>query len=64
MQNLNIKQPTEQLNQVKAFAILINCPTVATAAVAILSSYLVPTVPTDCSVSTVLDLYCCQVYTV
>ena len=65
MQSLDIKQPAERSSQVVASAILIDCPAVAVAATTIPSSYFVLTVSTDCSVltdcsiSTVLDLYRC-----
>ena len=47
MQSLDIKRPAEQLNQVKASAILIDCPAVVAATTAVPSSYFVPTVSTD-----------------
>jgi hypothetical protein len=40
-------------------AILIDCPTVAATATTIPFGYFVPTVLTNCSVSTILDLYRC-----
>ena len=57
MQSLDIKRPAEWLSRVIASAILIDCPAVAATATTILSSYFVPAVLTDCSVSTVLS-YC------
>ena len=57
MQSLDIRQPAERLSRVVASAILIDCPATAVAATAITSSYFVPTVSTDYSVSTVLSYY-------
>ena len=59
MQSLNIKRPTEQSNQARASATLINYPAATAAAITISFSYFVLAVSTDCSVSTVLDLYRC-----
>jgi hypothetical protein len=59
MQSLDIKQPAEQASQVVASTILIDCSTITAAAAAISSNCSIPTVLTDCSVSTVLDLYRC-----
>ena len=59
MQSLDIKRPAERSGRVVASAILIDCPAGAAAATAILSDGSVPTVLTDCSVSTVLGLYRC-----
>ena len=59
MQSLDIKRPAESASRVVVSAILIDCPAVAATATAILSGYFVPAVSTDCSVSTVLDLYRC-----
>ena len=61
MQSLNIKRPAEQLSWAIASTILIDWPTAA-AATAIPSGYFVSTVLTNCSVSTVLDLYRYEVY--
>jgi hypothetical protein len=63
MQNLDIKQLAEQTSWVIASVILINCPTVTVTATTIPSSYFILTVLTnysiltDCSISTILDLY-------
>ena len=59
MQSLDIKRPAEPSSRVVASAILIDCPAVAVAATTIPSSYFVLAVLTDCSISTVLDLYRC-----
>jgi hypothetical protein len=59
IQSLDIKRPAERSSRVIASAILIDCPTTAAAATAIPSDCSVPTVSTDCSVSTILDLYRC-----
>ena len=58
MQSLNIKRLAKPLSWAIASVILIDCPTAAAAAT-ILSDYSVPTVLTDCSISTTLDLYYC-----
>jgi len=57
MQSLDIKRPAKRSSRVVASAILIDCPAVAAAATAIPSSYFVPAISTDRSISTVLDLY-------
>jgi hypothetical protein len=57
MQSLDIKRPAKQTSRVVASAILIDCPTVAATATAIPSGYFIPTILTNCSISTVLDLY-------
>jgi hypothetical protein len=59
MQSLDIKRPAEQLSRVVASAILIDYPAVAATATTIPFGYFAPAVLTDCSVSTVLDLYYC-----
>ena len=56
MQSLNIKRLAERLSRVIASAILIDRPATA-AANAIPSDYSIPTILTNCSVSTILDLY-------
>jgi hypothetical protein len=50
------------MSRVVASAILINYSTVTTAAAAISSNCSIPTVLTDCSISTALDLYYCWIY--
>jgi len=57
MQSFDIKQLTKQLNQARASAILINCPTITAATATIPSSYFVPAVLTGYSVSTILSYY-------
>jgi hypothetical protein len=57
MQSLDIKRLAKRSGRVVASAILIDCPTGAAAATTILSNGSVPTVLTNCSISTVLDLY-------
>jgi hypothetical protein len=59
MQSLNIKRPAEPASRAVASAILIDCPAVAATATTIPSGYFVPTVLTNYSISTVLDLHCC-----
>ena len=59
MQSLDIKRPAEQTSQVVTSAILIDCPAIAAAATTIPFHCFIPTVSTNCSVSTVLDLYRC-----
>ena len=65
MQSLDINRPAKRSSRVVASAILIDCPTIAVAATTIPSSYFVLTVLTnysiltDCSISTILDLYRC-----
>ena len=59
MRSLDIKWLAEWSSRVVASAILIDCPAVAAAVTTILSGYFVPTVLTNCSASTVLDLYRC-----
>ena len=59
MQSLDIKLLAELLSWVVVSAILINCPAVTATATAIPSGYFIPTVLTNCSISTVLDLYYC-----
>ena len=59
MQSLDIKQLAKWSSRVVASAILIDCPAVAAAATAIPFHCSIPTVSTNCSVSTVLDLYRC-----
>ena len=62
MQSLDIRQPAERSSRVVASAILIDCPAATTAAVTIPSSYFALAVSTDCSASTVLNLYRCWIY--
>ena len=62
IQSLNIKRPAEQTSRAVVSAILIDQPAVAAAAAAIPFSCFVPTISTNCSVSTVLDLYRYQIY--
>ena len=59
MQSLDIKRLAKLLSRVIASAILIDCSTVTAATAAISSDCSVPTVLTNCSVSTILDLYRC-----
>ena len=62
MQSFDIKQPAERSNQARAPATLVDYPTATAATATIPSSYFVPTILTNCSVSIVIDLYCCWVY--
>jgi hypothetical protein len=57
MQSLNIKRPAKSASRVVVSAILINCPAVAATATTIQFGYFVPTVSTNYSISTILDLY-------
>ena len=59
MQSLNIKRLAEQTSWAVVSAILIDCPAVAATATTIPFGYFVPTVLTDRSISTALDLYRC-----
>ena len=55
MQSFDIERLTEQSNQARVSATLVDCPTAATATTTIPFSYFVPAILTDCSVSTVLS---------
>ena len=59
MQSLNIKRPAQSLSWVVVSTILIDCPAVAATATTIPFGYFIPTVLTNYSISTVLDLYHC-----
>ena len=62
IQSLNIKRPAEPSSRVIVSTILINCPAVAVAATTIPSGYFIPTVSTNCSISTAIDLCRYQAY--
>ena len=49
----------KQLNQARVSATLVNCPAATAATTTIPSGYFVPTILTNCSVSTIIDLYRC-----